>query len=774
MLRKLALAGLLGVLLVGCQSRRPAPEADLWERLTEAIDYERADKGIPAYAIAVVDDQEIVWSYGAGEADRTRGIEASGQTVYRVASVSKLFNALAVMQLVEQGKLDLDAPITDYLPDFQPTNDFGAAITLRQLLSHRSGLIRESPVGHYFDAEAPTLEATIESMKPTRVVYAPTTRTKYSNAAVSVAGRIIEMTQDTPYAEHLQEQVLGPMDMRSSGFAPRPALSENLGIGYMWTYDGRRFDAPVFELGIGPAANLYTTMEDLGRFMQVLFVGGQGPHGPVIQPETLEQMWTIQYAQPDQTSGFGLGFYVTTHGGERRVHHGGVMYGYATRFAALPDAKLGVALVGNLDATNVVTDRLANYALDLLLAHRDNRPLPDYPKTAPIPPEQQAALAGHYGGASTFELYEHRGDLYLFDGTERNRVRLRGDTLVVDGRLSAGDWALPQGDSLLGPNGSYHRLSPPRRPDAVDPAPADLVGEYGWDHNTLYLLERPDGLYALIEWFFYYPLTQQGPDLYAFPEYGLYHGETLRFRRNPQGRVTGVSMEGLVFPRRNVAPEEGNVFRITPIRPLAELKAEALAATPPPQASDLREPDLVEVAPLDPTFQLDVRYATANNFMGIPFYDEPKVFLQRPAAQALTRVQADLREHGLGLILHDGYRPWYVTKMFWDATPEDLRAFVANPDRGSRHNRGAAIDVGLYDLTTGAPVELPSGYDEFTNRARADYPGGTARQRWHRAVLREAMQRHGFQVLSAEWWHFDYEDWRQYPILNQRFEEIGG
>ena len=136
------------------------------------------------------------------------------------------------------------------------------------------------------------------------------------------------------------------------------------------------------------------------------------------------------------------------------------------------------------------------------------------------------------------------------------------------------------------------------------------------------------------------------------------------------------------------------------------------------------------------------------------------------------RAHHALRRQGFGLLIHDAYRPWYVTKMFWDVTPPDKRWLVADPTQGSRHNRGAAVDLTMYDLATGRPVEMPSTYDESTDRAYADYPGGTSRQRWHRALLRRTMEAQGFTVYDAEWWHFDYRDWRNYPIGNLTFEQL--
>lgn len=221
-----------------------------------------------------------------------------------------------------------------------------------------------------------------------------------------------------------------------------------------------------------------------------------------------------------------------------------------------------------------------------------------------------------------------------------------------------------------------------------------------------------------------------------------------------------------------LAQSPDSTFRITPVRPVAELEREALAAQPPRETGRFRRPELVELVKLDPTIKLDIRYATTNNFLSTPMYSQARAFLQRPAAEALVRVHHALKTKGYGLLIHDAYRPWYVTKMFWEATPDDKKIFVANPAEGSRHNRGCAVDLTLYDLKTGAPVEMPSSYDEMSPRAYADYPGGTPEERERRAMLRQAMEKEGFTVYPQEWWHFDYKDWKQYPIMNIRFEEI--
>jgi D-alanyl-D-alanine dipeptidase len=194
---------------------------------------------------------------------------------------------------------------------------------------------------------------------------------------------------------------------------------------------------------------------------------------------------------------------------------------------------------------------------------------------------------------------------------------------------------------------------------------------------------------------------------------------------------------------------------------------------PPKEEGTFREPDLVELIKLDRTIKLDIRYATANNFAGRAVYKEARAFLQRPAAEALVRAGRALRKKGYGLAVFDGYRPWSVTKLFWEITPADKKQFVADPAKGSRHNRGCAVDLTLYDLKTGRQVSMPGEYDEMSERSHIDYAGGTPEQRRLRDLLRAALEAEGFKPYEPEWWHYDFKDWRQYPILNLDFGEIG-
>jgi zinc D-Ala-D-Ala dipeptidase len=192
----------------------------------------------------------------------------------------------------------------------------------------------------------------------------------------------------------------------------------------------------------------------------------------------------------------------------------------------------------------------------------------------------------------------------------------------------------------------------------------------------------------------------------------------------------------------------------------------------PIEKGSFKETNLVELIKLDSTIKLDIRYATSNNFVGQPVYKEARAFLQKDAADALKRVSIKMHSLGYGLLVFDGYRPWDVTKLFYDVTSKKNKKFVANPKEGSRHNRGCAIDVSLYDLVTNKEIEMPGVYDEMTDRSYVDYTGGTEEQRKTRDLLIATMQEEGFAVYKYEWWHFDYKDWQLYRITNMPFSEI--
>ena len=323
--------------------------------------------------------------------------------------------------------------------------------------------------------------------------------------------------------------------------------------------------------------------------------------------------------------------------------------------------------------------------------------------------------------------------------------------------------------ALLAGAGAALPQSPTPKPQPPPSAWLTLIGEYGGD---LLILESGGRLELLNPDAGNSRLRQLSPNRFQIDS-GRSVGGEVRFARGADDRVTSMEIGGAAYPRRAVGTEAGATFHIAPLHPVDSLRRAALAMQPPPQPAGLRKPDLVDLTTLDRRIRLDIRYATTDDFLGSAMYTSARAFLQRPAAEALRRALLWLAPQGYGLLIHDAYRPWSVTRMFWDATPDSLHMFVANPDSGSKHNRGCAVDLSLFDLRTGVPVRMVGGYDEFSPRSYADYPGGTSLQRWYRALLRTAMEREGFKVIPEEWWHFDYKDWQLYPVLNLTFEQLG-
>ena len=224
---------------------------------------------------------------------------------------------------------------------------------------------------------------------------------------------------------------------------------------------------------------------------------------------------------------------------------------------------------------------------------------------------------------------------------------------------------------------------------------------------------------------------------------------------------------GIYFGSNN----SDDTFYIIPIKEISELREISKNSNPPILDSLDSHKKLVDLKKLDDEFQLDIRYASTNNFMRSKFYKNERAFFNMSAADRLIEAKNDLKELGYGIIIYDAYRPWFVTKMFWEGTPENLKHFVANPENGSSHNKGCAIDIGLYDIETGESIVMISGYDEFTERAYPNYMGGTKKQRDIRDMLIQVMERNDFTVYEYEWWHFNYNGCDS-GIMNYSFEEL--
>ncbi len=536
--------------------RRAYPRAIAFLERMITTEIERGT--ITGISLALVDGADVVWAGGFGFADPRRGRRADADTVYRVGSISKLFTAIGVMSLVDTGKLDLDAPIDRHVPEFRiDRSGFPGAgpTTLRQLMAHRSGFPRESPIGSYFDGSEPTLEETVRSLAGCALVHAPGSTMKYSNIGVSLEGLIAARVAGVPFDRHQRETLLDPLGMTSSDFAASDRVRGRLATGFMRLADGREVPAPLFELGTIPAGNLYASVRDVARFLVFLLAGGRDPAGKaIVEPETLESMFEIQYAAPGQKNGFGLGFWVDRLDGHRWVGHGGAVYGFSSQLVALPDEGLGVIVCASDDVVNGATGMVARRAMQWMLAEREGRDGPTLPETIARSPDEMAPLAGHFRADDswlTVSVAPH--GLRLENMGRESELRATGERrfLAFGGGLHETPLVFSEDrDTIEFAGRSFERFDP--LAEVTDPPAAwrDYLGIYGpWFIPTVVEV-RHGKLVALVENVFRYVLEPAGEDTFLFRG-GLYASEELEFIRSQDGMVRTIRLGTVTFTRQD-------------------------------------------------------------------------------------------------------------------------------------------------------------------------------------------------------------------------------
>lgn len=534
---------LIGILLAPAFAGRAAGDADLAAWLEPVVREEMTAWGIGGIAVALVDDQRVVYASGFGEARR--------DSLFRVGSISKLFNAVAVMQQVEAGRLNLDAPVP---PELLPLNPFADAppVTLRQLLCHRSGLPRESAVGGYLDVSEPGLAATVASARAAVLATRPGEKTRYSNLGPSLAGFLVERASGMAFEDYQRERILGPLGMHSSAWTLARADRERIVGSWMRVADGRggwrRIATPLFDLGTIPAGNLFSTVDDLARFASELLDGG----GRILRPESLRAMWTPQLT--GQPRGFGLGFAVGTFRGHRAVSHSGAVYGHSTSLVLLPEKQLAAIVLANEDIANGRVRRITHAALSLLLEAK-------FAETPPSPPpphriEELSPFAGD------FESPAHWARLEVRDGrlagnlsgqptrfTARSELEFTADSRIEDAApvtFLRGEAGVITGFQLG--DQEYRRVAP-----HPPPLPAEwrgLTGTYGPAIIPVIIHERHGHLYAMTENMVDYRLTPVNRHAWALPA-GMYVDEQIVFLPGPDGRIDRIDFANMILRRRD-------------------------------------------------------------------------------------------------------------------------------------------------------------------------------------------------------------------------------
>lgn len=536
----------LSCLFLSLWSTAVGHAAELDAALTMRVQEEMSEWGLRGVALALVDGDDLIFARGYGEANR--------DSIFRVGSISKLFNAIAVMQQVEKGVLDLDAPLPFDLLPLNPFSD-EPSITLRQILCHRSGLQREGAVGGYLDVSEPSLADTVASVRSGVLVTRPGERMRYSNLAPSIAGFLLSRSVGQAYESYQHEKVLKPLGMRNSFWRLEDVPADRLIPSHMRVADGKggwsRRQTPVFNLGTIPAGNLFSTVDDLARFASSLMRGGR----EILQRQSLAEMWEPQLT--DQKRGFGLGFSVGQYRGHRSVGHSGAVFGHSTTLTILPEAQIACIVLVNEDIANGRVRAIANVALDWALFQGRELPLPerrrDYQEVDLSP------FVGAFESESYWAELKLEGDRLVGDlsGQPTQFRCVAKDEFLVDNRITASASARFERDedgNVTGftVGGQHYR----RSSNSVRPLPEEwhgLLGVYGVDYIPIVVSERFGHLYAMTENMVDYRLRPVSRQVWALPP-GMYVEEELVFQLDDRGKALRLNFANMIFDRLEPNP----------------------------------------------------------------------------------------------------------------------------------------------------------------------------------------------------------------------------
>lgn len=417
----------------------------------------------PGLSAGIVVDQELIWTGSYGYANIEQQVPASSNTLYRIASISKLFTATSIVQLRDAGKLQLDDPITRYLPWFKIQNRFPDAppITIRNLITHTSGLPREAAFPYWSEKfEFPDLEA-VKTALPTQETALPTnTRWKYSNLAVSLAGEIVAAVSGMPYADYVKANVLEPLGMTNTHVA-MDAPPPNMSVGYNRKFPGKPRDPlPFIDCrAITPAANLATSVEDLAKFAMLQLRSGPAGGTQILSGWSLAEMHRPHWVNPGWDGGWGLGFIIWRKAGKTYVGHTGGLQGFTTYLVICPEDKIAtIALTNSNDSDpEQVTDGIFKWVAP--------RILDAMPKSKPAKTEGLEKYVGKYRTYSNLtQVMLLDGGLVLFSPLEDDPFAAAAK-LIPEGehtfRVETTNGFGLQGEKVvfeLNPDGTVHRM----------------------------------------------------------------------------------------------------------------------------------------------------------------------------------------------------------------------------------------------------------------------------------------------------------------------------
>ena len=774
-LRSAVLVGAVGFLIfmvnsgnwVDQQLTSRHDQTALEESLSVFINHQMNDKNIPGLSISVIQEQDWVFEQGFGFADPNQTLPASPYTVYHGGTLAQLFTTIAVLQRVELGYLNLDEPVSTYLPDFYPQNPYGLPLTLRQILSHQSGLPTEPLKGHSYDPLPASLEESVYSLNQATVVYPPETFTKFSNAGFGVAGLIIEKSLDRPFAQYMRA-ILDRMDLMRTSYSPRLDLMSKLAQGYAKGIEQVHLPTTELESTNAPASNLYTTAHDLGTFLKVIFAEGLSPNGSIVSPRLLEQMWTVQLSTVRKQVPYGLGLAVSETMGHTQATLSSSHNGYSAYIGFIPEYKIGVAILANVEKAESTLDQIGTYALEFMIHEQEDLTPPPVPRTYPVDSTLFTQALGYYESPDPLYISALKEDLYLYHSGGRYKLKQQGDTLIVDDAHAYGTILLSDGLSIQLDNTLYVKkdlFSTPQPNNAYN----DIYGAYGQKERAFLLTEQQGDLYAIKDWATPYKLDPISQDTFALPADGLYGGEEVYIIRDEEQQVSGLFFANMYLEKLATDDVHNRVETLPLKEPFSPL---AKSSSPVPQVSATAESQLVDLTMIDPLLNMDVKLTSGNNIFGTKLYNDARILLQQPIASAIFNIKRKIRSDNLGLVIHDAYRPWRTTDAIWNSVPDSLKQFFSSPETGSCQNRGAAISVSLFTLNTGEPLPMPTPYGVISSGAYADFPLLPAEVRRNRDLLRHHMESEGFKASKYRWWHFEHLSCSNYPIIDILHENV--
>ncbi|HTP26905.1 MAG TPA: serine hydrolase domain-containing protein [Anaeromyxobacteraceae bacterium] len=435
------------VMLAGCARVPKKPDSMtrgdysyVKEYITWLVKKEMKKQDVTGLSIALVDDQQVVWAEGFGFADKANKVPATPETIYRAGSISKLFTATMAMQLVEQGKLDIDKPLQSYLPEFSIRSRFPDAgpITPRNIMTHHSGLPSDFSKGMWAEHPEP-FENVVNQIRDEYVASPPNYVFSYSNVGATLLGHALEKVAGRDFAVHMEASVLRPLGMTHSTFSQAPDRSL---LGTKAYRNGNEVEE--FSLRDIPAGGLNSNVLDLSRFMQMVFAGGWAGERQIIKPETLAEMLRPQNTEVPLDLNFRIGLAwmlsglgsINARDAGPIAHHGGATRNHHSLLVVLPGQKLGVVVMSNSATGGPVVNKAAIEALKLALEAKTGIKRPVQAKTA----TGERALA-----QDALQKYEGRyATVFGVVNVTRGSGYLRTEIMGTSFRL------VPRPDGMLG------------------------------------------------------------------------------------------------------------------------------------------------------------------------------------------------------------------------------------------------------------------------------------------------------------------------------------